>query len=75
MIPTILVLNKIDRTDLPAEILRDSEGSIVAVRISALKGTGLDLLREAIREKAREMKEINKSVPREPEEWEYFVQE
>ena len=70
-IPTILVLNKIDRTDLPAEILRDSEGSIVAVRISALKGTGLDLLREAIREKAREMKEINKSVPREPEEWEY----
>lgn len=74
-IPTILVLNKIDRTDLPAEILRDSEGSIVAVRISALKGTGLDLLREAIREKAREMKEINKSVPREPEEWEYFVQE
>ena len=74
-IPTILVLNKIDRTDLPAEILRDSEGSIVAVRISALKGTGLDLLREAIREKAREMKEINKSVPREPEEWEHFVQE
>lgn len=74
-IPTILVLNKIDRTDLPAEILRDSEGSIVAVRISALKGTGLDLLRETIREKAREMKEINKSVPREPEEWEYFVQE
>lgn len=74
-IPTILVLNKIDRTDLPAEILRDSEGSIVAVRVSALKGTGLDLLREAIREKAREMKEINKSVPREPEEWEYFVQE
>ena len=74
-IPTILVLNKIDRTDLPAEILRDSEGSIVAVRISALKGTGLDLLREAIREKAREMKEINKSVPREPEGWEYFVQE
>lgn len=70
-IPTILVLNKIDRTDLPAEILRDSEGSIVAVRISALKGTGLDLLREAIREKAREMKEINKSVPRELEEWEY----
>lgn len=70
-IPTILVLNKIDRTDLPAEILRDSEGSIVAVRISALQGTGLDLLREAIREKAREMKEINKSVPREPEEWEY----
>ena len=43
----------------------------MAVRISALKGTGLDLLREAIREKAREMKEINKSVPREPEEWEY----
>ena len=69
-IPTILVLNKIDRTDLEAEILRNSQGEIEAVRISALKGIGLDLLREAILEKSRGIKEANRSVPRELEQWE-----
>ena len=69
-IPTILVLNKMDRTDLEAEILRNSQGEIEAVRISALKGIGLDLLREAILEKSREIKEANRSVPRELEQWE-----
>ena len=69
-IPVIMVLNKIDRTDLEPEILRDANQQIVAVRISALKGIGLDLLREAILEKAREVRELNKSVPRELESWE-----
>ena len=69
-IPTILVLNKIDRTDLEPEILRDASGEIEAVRISALTGVGLDLLREAILEKSREVKEANKSLPRELEDWE-----
>ena len=69
-IPTILVLNKIDRTDLQPEILRNDFGEIEAVRISALKGLGLDLLREAILEKSRQIKEINKSLPRELEDWE-----
>ena len=69
-IPTILVLNKIDRTDLEPEILRNASGEIEAVRISALTGVGLDLLREAILEKSREVKEANKSLPRELEDWE-----
>ena len=69
-IPSITVLNKIDQTDLEPEILRDPNGEIVAVRISALKGLGLDLLRSAILEKSRQIKELNKSVPRELEPWE-----
>ena len=69
-IPTILVLNKIDQTDLEPEILRNSVGEIEAVRISALNSVGLDLLRSAILEKARQIKEENKSLPRELEDWE-----
>lgn len=69
-IPTILVLNKIDKTDLEAEILRNPAGDIEAVRISALKGIGLDILREAILEKSRQIKQKNQSLPREPEDWE-----
>ena len=69
-IPTILVLNKIDKTDLEAEILRNPAGDIEAVRISALKGIGLDILREAILEKSRQIKQQNQSLPREPEDWE-----
>ena len=69
-IPTILVLNKIDQTDLEPEILRNTNGEIEAVRISALKSIGLDLLREAILERSREIKEANRSLPRELEDWE-----
>lgn len=69
-IPTILVLNKIDKTDLEPEILRNPAGDIEAVRISALKGIGLDILREAILEKSRQIKQQNQSLPREPEDWE-----
>ena len=69
-IPTILVLNKIDRTDLEPEILRNASGEIEAVRISAITGVCLDVLREAILEKSREVKEANKSLPRELEDWE-----
>lgn len=69
-VPTILVLNKIDQTDLDPEVLRDAEGAIQAVRISAIKGDGLDYLRQAILEKSREIKEKKKSVPRELEDWE-----
>lgn len=69
-IPVIIVLNKIDCTDLEPEILRDSEGRVEAVRISALTGAGLDLLRAAVLERSRELKEMHKSVPRAPEDWE-----
>lgn len=69
-IPVIIVLNKIDCMDLEPEILRDSEGQVEAVRISALTGAGLDLLRAAVLERSRELKEMNKSVPRAPEDWE-----
>ncbi len=69
-IPTIMVLNKIDRTDLEPEILRDTQGEITAVRVSALSGAGLELLRSAILEKSRAYKEAHKSEPRKLEPWE-----
>lgn len=69
-IPSILVYNKIDKTDLEPEILRDEHGQIVAVRVSALKGLGLDLLRSAIAEKSKQIQEENLSLPRELEGWE-----
>ena len=59
-----------NQTDLDPEILRDAEGAIQAVRISAIKGDGVDYLRQAILEKSREIKEKKKSVPRELEDWE-----
>ena len=69
-VPTILVLNKIDQTDLDPEILRDGEGAIRAVGMAARRGDGLDCLGQAILEKSREIKEKKKSVPRELEDWE-----
>ena len=68
--PTILVYNKIDATEFVPEIVRDAEGRIKAVFISALTGEGLDLLREAIAEMNTLWLEDNLSVPREPESWE-----
>lgn len=47
-IPQLIVWNKIDRRDLPPSIERDEYGKICAVSISALHGSGLELLRAAI---------------------------
>jgi len=52
-IPQILVWNKIDAAGLEPSVERDEYAKISRVFISAQKGLGLDLLREAIVESAR----------------------
>jgi GTPase len=51
-IPQIRVLNKIDRLDneSPAAAMRDENGKICEVRLSAVTGDGIELLREALAE-------------------------
>ena len=51
-IPQLLVLNKTDLKGLPGGIERDENGSLHAVRVSALTGEGLDALRAALVELA-----------------------
>jgi GTPase len=53
-IPQILVWNKIDAAGMDAALERDEYDKIRRVFISAQNGTGLDLLREAIAEFAKE---------------------
>lgn len=53
-VPQVLVLNKADLTGLPAAVERDEYGRIRRVRISARTGAGLDLLRDALAEIARD---------------------
>ncbi|GAB2947261.1 GTPase HflX [Aquaspirillum soli] len=50
-IPQLIVWNKIDIKGQDAAIERDEHGHVVAVRVSALTGSGLELLREAIAER------------------------
>ena len=47
-IPQLMVWNKIDLKELVPQIELDEYGKIRAVRVSAIKGDGLDLLREAL---------------------------
>lgn len=53
-IPQLLIQNKIDRTAgaAPAGLLREPDGRICEVRLSALTGAGIDALRVAIHEAA-----------------------
>ena len=50
----IVVLNKLDLTDLPPAVERDEYGNIARVRLSARRGDGLELLRQALAEVALE---------------------
>ena len=50
----IVVLNKLDLLSLPPAVERDEYGTIARVRLSARQGDGLDLLRQALAEAARE---------------------
>ncbi|WP_062790212.1 GTPase HflX [Aquitalea pelogenes] len=50
-VPQLIVWNKTDLRQLPADIERDEHGEIQAVRLSALTGEGLELLREALAER------------------------
>ncbi len=53
-VPQILVWNKADLTGLPAAVERDEYGKLHRVRLSARTGEGLDLLRQALTEFARD---------------------
>ena len=52
--PQILVMNKIDVAGLPPRVERDEYGKISRVWISAASGDGLDLVRQALIEFAKE---------------------
>jgi GTP-binding protein HflX len=51
-IPQILVMNKIDLTQLPPRVERDEYGKIARIWISAETGSGLDSVRRALEENA-----------------------
>lgn len=53
-IPQVIVYNKIDRLEglPPATALRNEDGNISELRVSAATGSGMDLLRDTIREHA-----------------------
>jgi len=54
-VPQILVYNQIDRVPgLAPEIVRDAYGKILNIKVSASTGAGIDALREALAEAARD---------------------
>ncbi len=52
-VPQLMVVNKIDLTQVPAAVTKDECGNIVRVFLSARTGDGLGLLREALAEIVR----------------------
>jgi GTP-binding protein HflX len=62
-VPQLVVFNKIDRIDRAPSVERDPCGSIQAVFVSAMSGQGLDLLREAIAERARQTRAASAALP------------
>ncbi|MDO5639271.1 MAG: GTPase HflX [Neisseria sp.] len=55
-VPQLIVYNKIDllpEEECAAGVMRDVQGRVVAVRVSATQGLGLDALREAMLERAQ----------------------
>lgn len=69
-IPQILVFNKIDLQDVPADMQRDEYGRIARIHLSAKTGAGVDELRAALAE-ARDAK--GQDAP--PQEWHPLDQE
>jgi GTPase len=54
-VPQWLVMNQIDRVPgMAAEIVRDAHGKMLNIKVSALSGAGLEALREALAEVARD---------------------
>lgn len=47
-IPQLMVFNKIDQKSLPAEVQRDEYDKIQTVKLSAIHGDGLEMLRAAL---------------------------
>ena len=54
-VPQLLVFNQIDRVPgMQPEVVRDSSGKILNIKVSAATGAGIDGLREVLAEAARE---------------------
>ncbi len=54
-VPQVLVYNKIDRVPgMAPEVVRDAYGKILNIKVSAFTGAGIEALREALAETARE---------------------
>ena len=58
-VPQILVLNQIDRMGMPPGIDRDEYGNIRTVRVSAMDGTGIEDLRQALLEHQQHLKKLS----------------
>ena len=69
-VPVITVFIKIDRSGMTPGIVRRDDGTVKSVTVSALTGEGIDDLRHAVAEFKHVWAEENKSLPREPEDWE-----
>jgi GTPase len=54
-VPQLIVLNQIDRVPgMQPEVVRESSGKILNIKVSALTGAGIDALREVLAEAARD---------------------
>ena len=52
-IPQLMVYNQIDRSGLAPEVMRDPYGKILNIKVSAFTGAGIEGLREALADAAR----------------------
>ena len=64
-VPQFRVMNKIDLTEAEPHVARDEYGKIAAVWLSARTGAGIDLLRGALAELARSIRDTA-AKPAEP---------
>ena len=54
-VPQVVVWNQIDRiAGMTPEVVRDAYGKILNIKVSAVSGAGIDLLRNVLAEAARE---------------------
>ncbi len=58
-VPQLLVLNQIDRLGLTPGIERDEYGKITKVRVSAITGAGLDLIKQAMLEHQQYLRKLS----------------
>ena len=58
-VPQLLVLNQIDRLGLTPGIERDEYGKIIKVRVSAITGAGLDLIKQAMLEHQQYLRKLS----------------
>lgn len=58
-VPQLLVLNQIDRLGLTPGIERDEYGKISKVRVSAITGAGLDLIKQAMLEHQQYLRKLS----------------